>query len=369
MTAPTESAPTNVLVITRRLEPKPVGGRELLCKLNVGILQSIYADRLHVFELPSDKLGSVKAYANAFRGHIDGVTTPSIAAALQMIRDENVGKVFIDGSNLGAMAAALKRRFPDVEVTVFFHNCEARFFWGALRATKSARAVAVLLANLLAEHRAVRHSDKRICLSARDSRLLCKLYCRGATHVSPIALEDKLPAVDATPPVPRPDSFALFVGGSFYANRSGIEWFVHHVVPRITVPVYIVGRGFDALRAELEVPGKVTVIGRVDNLATWYQRAQFVIAPIFDGSGMKTKVAEALMFGKKVVGSPEAFAGYEEVATRVGWVCRDAAGFATAIEHAQAAVKTSFDAEMRTIFLQHYSPAAARQRFYDIMER
>ena len=38
--------------------------------------------------------------------------------------------------------------------------------------------------------------------------------------------------------------------------------------------------------------------------------AALVIAPIFDGSGMKTKVAEALMHGKHVVGTPEAFSGY-----------------------------------------------------------
>ena len=41
------------------------------------------------------------------------------------------------------------------------------------------------------------------------------------------------------------------------------------------------------------------VVGEVESLAQWYHDAYFVVAPIFDGSGMKTKVAEALMYGKE----------------------------------------------------------------------
>lgn len=368
MTSPPVSALPNVLLITKRLESGPTGGRALLCRLNVDILKSIYADRLIILELPSDKLNTIRAYTNAFRGHIDGLNDDTINSALQTIQQSNVGRVFIDGSNLGEIVRQLKRRFPQVEATVFFHNCEARFFWGSLRTQMSVRALAVLVANLLAERKAVRHSDKRVCLSARDSRLLRKLYGMGATHISPIALADKRPETPARFSQEFPDTFALFVGSAFYGNQSGIAWFVRHVVPNINMPVCIVGRGFDELRAELEVPGKVAVIGEVDNLAECYQRAKFVIAPVLDGSGMKTKVAEALMFGKKIVGSPEAFSGYEGLVERVGWMCHDATEFAAAVERARSEEITSFDADLRKIFLQNYSQAAARKRFYDIME-
>ena len=56
-----------------------------------------------------------------------------------------------------------------------------------------------------------------------------------------------------------------------------------------------------------------------------------VIAPIFDGSGMKTKVAEALMYGKRIIGTREAFSGYEDIAEEVGWVCNTKEEFVAAL--------------------------------------
>jgi glycosyltransferase involved in cell wall biosynthesis len=229
----------------------------------------------------------------------------------------------------------------------------------------------VAVANYFAERKSGRYSDKIICLSERDSRLLHKLYGRAATHVSPMALQDKLPLLashTADQPVGKPQQkFALFVGGLFYANRAGIMWFVNHVSPRIGIKICIVGKGFEKFRDELELDGKVEVVGAVDSLAEWYLNSQFVIAPIFDGSGMKTKVAEAFMFGKKVIGTPEAFSGYEEIADQAGWVCETADDFVAAIETADSIDVASFDEELRSIYERNYSYSAARSRFVDIL--
>lgn len=359
---------TKVMLLTKQLIPSPKGGRELLCKLNKNILQQIYGDQLVLFELPEYQLHGMKSTFNAFRGHIDGLDKAAIAKALQTIHKENVTKVFVDGSNLGAIVAVLKSTFPQVEVTTFFHNVESRFFLGSFKQTKSLRSLAVLMVNYLAERKAVRYSDKIICLNERDSHLLKKVYGRGATHISPMALEDNMPSGFAEQSPVQSDKFALFVGGTFYANQAGIEWFVRHVVPNISIKVCIVGRGFESLRTELEIPGKVEVVGAVDSLAEWYQRAQFVIAPIFDGSGMKTKVAEALMFGKKIVGTPEAFTGYEDIAAQSGWVCSTVDEFVRAIKDANREVNVSFDPALRELYSENYSLPAAQERFKGIMK-
>jgi len=224
-----------------------------------------------------------------------------------------------------------------------------------------------MVVNYLAERKAVQHSDKLICLSQRDSRLLKKVYGRAATHIAPMVMEDKCPESFLSGSGQRPEHFALFVGGTFYANRTGIEWFVREVAPRIDLPIYIVGRGFEELREELETPGKVFVVGAVESLADWYHRAQFVIAPIFDGSGMKTKVAEALMYGKKIVGTAEAFSGYEDVVDQAGWVCETADDFVANIEAAAQGITTAFDAGLREIYVNKYSFDAARDRLEAIL--
>lgn len=356
-----------VMLFAKQLDLSPAGGRELLCRLNYVALREIYGDGLILFELPDRRLQGVRDILNAFKGHIDGLDAARVAKALQVIQEEDIAKVFVDGSNLGGFVAALKKVKPRVEVITFFHNVEARFFWGSLRLQKSFRALAVLIVNYLAERKAVCNSDKIICLSMRDSRLLKKLYGLAATHVSPMALQDKMPADHDLTLSPPHEKFALFVGGGFYANRAGITWFVKHVVPHIQMKICIVGRGFVDLKHELEREDKVKVVGEVDGLAEWYHRAQFVVAPIFDGSGMKTKVAEALMYGKKVVGTPEAFSGYEDIAKQAGWVCQTTNEFIAAIEHAQDEIKLPFDPALRALYEIRYSLPAARRRLEMIL--
>ena len=356
-----------IMLVTNRMEKVPSGGRELLCKLNHDVLTEIYGNRLTVFELTKSPVRGFKSAANAFKGHIDGINAETIGIVLHEIHEKNIEKIFVDGSNFGEITRAVKARFPKVQIFTFFHNVEARFFWGSFRQNKTVHSLAVAIANYLAEKKSVKYSDKIICLSERDSRLLYKFYGRPATHISPMALQDKLPP-DASQMANQPyQKFALFVGGVFYANRAGITWFVKHVAPHINIKIYIVGRGFEDFRDELELDGKVEVVGAVESLSEWYLKSYFVIAPIFDGSGMKTKVAEALMFGKKVIGTPEAFSGYEDIADRAGRVCASADEFVAAIEAADNFVQTPFDKELRAIYEQKYSLSAARSRLAGIL--
>ena len=356
-----------VMLLTKQLNMKPTGGRELLCKLNHDAMKEIFGEQLVLFELPRRPQQGLSSILRAIKANIDGLDESVIATGLQLIQRENVDKVIVDGSNLGAFAKAVKKNLPYIEVSTFFHNVEARFFMGSLREQKTLRAVAVLVVNYLAERYAVGYSDKIICMSRRDSSLLQKVYGRAASHISPMALQDKMPSNFDQCSTQQQQKFALFVGGDFYANRAGISWFVQHVVPHIHIKICIVGHGFEAYRAELEREGKVQVVGAVGDLAGWYRNAQFVIAPIFDGSGMKTKVAEALMYGKKIIGTPEAFSGYEDVINRAGWCCASAEDFVATIDSAQSLVTQAFYPELRSLYEQKYSFPAAVSRLAAVL--
>lgn len=357
----------NIMLLTNSLEVSGPGGRELLCKLNHMLLADLFGDRLILCEIARSRGQDIFSIGNALGGHIDGLTARTIGHALDMIGNRSVSRLFVDGSNFGGFIKMARLRFPHLEIITFFHNVEAKFFLGALRQTRTPRALGVLMANYLAERKAVHGSDIRICMSERDSNLLKRLYGRPATHISSLAMLDTGAPATQAPAVQPSRGFALFVGGNFHANRSGIQWFVENVAPRIAIKTVVVGRGFDQLAAQLTKSDKVVVAGAVDNLTSWYQGAQFVIAPIFVGSGMKTKVAEALMFGKKIIGTPEAFSGYEDVIGQVGWVCDTADDFVAAIGSAQASIETTFDPQLRAIYEQRYSYAAARSRFKEIL--
>jgi glycosyltransferase involved in cell wall biosynthesis len=343
----------------------PPGGRELLYRLNHAILADLFGDGFGLFPLAKPARRSI---ADAWRGHIDGVDVAAVAGLCDRIVRDGITDVFLDGSNLGAAAIVVARRFPEVRIISFFHNVETLFFAAALRSGPSLRALAVLVANHRAERAAVRASSMLICLSARDGAMLGRVHARLPDAIAPIALADALPGDDGAPrSLPGDDRFLLFVGGGFFANRDGIRWFARTVAPRLSIRTVVVGHGMEAMQDELANNPAVTVIGATDDLAGWYRRAALVIAPIFAGSGMKTKVAEALMFGKHVVAAPEALSGYGDAVAAAVACCTDADGFVAAITAALDRDPPGFDPAQRALYERFHSLAAARARMARIL--
>jgi glycosyltransferase involved in cell wall biosynthesis len=357
---------SNLLFITYRMAGPPKGGRAMLTRLHYRCLQQLLGDRLKLEELDPVKVTGLRGRLAALRGRIDGVSAETERRIVERIRAEGIERVLLDGSNLGRLARAIKRAVPKTEVFAFFCNVESRFFWGSLKVERSLHALGVLIANLVAERMAVRFSDRLIALSRRDSRVLKRLYGREATDILPLALEDQLD-VGSRKHVAQRDEYLLFVGGAFYGNEAGIRWFADRIAPRVAIKTCIVGRGFETRRDELQRRGNVQVVGAVDRLDDWYLDAKAVVAPILDGSGMKTKVAEALMFGKKIVGTREAFAGYEAVAEQAGWICNDEQEFLAAIRSIEGRKLPRFDPALRALYERHYSFDAAKRQFAEIL--
>ena len=68
----------NFLFLTNKIDYSPFGGRELLSKLNHDILKEIYGAQYTVYELPKSSISDIINIVNAFRGHIDGLSSESI---------------------------------------------------------------------------------------------------------------------------------------------------------------------------------------------------------------------------------------------------------------------------------------------------
>lgn len=340
----------------------PRGGRAMLARVHYDALHALLGERLRHYRMTGSS-----SLAAKLAGHIDGATPAGVAAVVAALDAHRADTVWLDGSNLGRIAQGIRRTRPQVRILAFCHNVEARFFLGALRRTRSLHATGVLAGNYVAERLAMRHSSEVVALSARDGDGLRRLYGRGADHVLPIALTDARDAQSTQGRPPPPDAPLLFVGGSFYANQDGIAWFADHVAPHIDTPTQVVGHGMDAMRGALERAPGVRVLGAVDRLEPLYRDARLVIAPIFDGSGMKTKVAEALMFGKRVVGTPEAFSGYARDVVAANWCCSDTGAFVAALAEARSLPLPPYDPAMRLLYERDHSAAAATARLARIL--
>lgn len=351
-----------VLLITREVRGR--GGREQLSRLLRENLDHITEEKIEEFQLPFPKVKT--SIIDRLFGRIDGITAEAEEKLLKHLAQLNLDLIIIDGSNLGRLARLLRKAGVTHPIATFYHNVEAHFFFDALRVSLSLRSLAVLVANIVAERWATQYSDFRVMLNNRDSQQLRKVYGRLGTHILPMIVPDLYDPKASQTPSPLVEKYALFVGGAFYANVEGLAWYAKKIAPFSPIQTVVIGRGMEVHRSRLEKWGGVRVIGEVEDLAPWYAHAQIIVAPILSGSGMKTKTAEALMYGKPVVGTPEAFVGY-----RLGWTdhlksCEEPEQFIDVLKHA-ANAEARFECSLRAHYEEHHSIKAMQGRLNELL--
>lgn len=266
--------------------------------------------------------GRLAVLGAALKGQFDGFGGRTRRLFAERVRGKRL--VFVDQSVYGFACADAKRTDPACVTAVLFHNDEYRYYRDL--ALRAGRPQNLLLAPVVrrCERAALEAADLVICLSERDSRLLSADYGRGADLIMPAVVEDRRGGPSTPQPREASAPFTmLFVGSAFPPNVEGVRWFVREVLPSVEGRLLVVGRGFESERETIAGP-RCEVPGGVDDLRPYYEMADCVISPIFWGSGIKVKTAEAFMFGKAIVGTDEAFEGYD--ARRAGAKYANTAG-------------------------------------------
>ncbi len=267
--------------------------------------------------------------------------------------------VFLSQSLLGRIAKIIKQYYPSVEVINFFHNIEIQYAHEYLK-TKGLKALPFYLTAKWWERVGCYYTDKFITLNHRDSLLLKEIYGRTATIELPTSFDDKYDnekaALIADNIILFPIDY-LFVGMAFFANIQGVQWFIDNVMPKVNGHFHIVGKGMDNVSFNNLTPN-IHIHGFVDDLADFYYRARMVVSPIFVGGGMKTKTAEALMYGKTIVGTKEAFEGYL-LDSRCMYLCAKPEDFVKSISNLEGQQK--INSYSRDIYNKYYSTHTALQ--------
>lgn len=312
------------------------------------------------FPLETPPLRNLK---NTLQGYLSGLDGRIAKGVADRAAEEAYDWVFLASSNFGRLAASLKRACPDVRICTLFNNIEYNFIVSRMKTERQLHLPLTLWATWRSERLIARYSDRAVVLNERERGELRRIYGREADMVMPIVLPDEW---RGSPPARRGAGAAtltgLFVGSYFYANRHAVEWFARNVAPFTPDAAYeIVGSGFEAAKS-LE-SANVRVVGGVEDVGEYYGKADFVIAPVFRGAGMKVKVAEAMMYGKTVVGSREAFEGYDGV-EEYGVPCAGAADFIRAINSRKFPV--GYNPAARRRFLEAHECGSVRGRLANL---
>lgn len=175
-----------------------------------------------------------------------------------------------------------------------------------------------------------------------------------------------VPATQATALHVRPMS-AVFVGGLTYQpNLDALRTYAEAIIPEferrgIEVPILnVVGAAPDGLRVGLGHPS-IRFLGYVPDVNEEVQRAQVFFAPIVSGTGIKTKVLEALACGVPLIALPFGLSGLRGEHGVHYLRANDAAEF---VQHYEAirddlTLAESLGAAGRELAIQFYSIEAA----------
>lgn len=109
----------------------------------------------------------------------------------------------------------------------------------------------------------------------------------------------------------------LYLAAGTQINKQGLQWFIDEVFPLIKkqfndVKLLIAG-GICNMLTEYSGQKDIELMGRIDNLATFYEKGDVAINPCQLGTGLKIKTFEAVSYDKVTLVHPNGLIGiYDE---------------------------------------------------------
>lgn len=330
-------------------------GGDVVNKRNYIALQTLFEANFLYYTLKH--INKIVTFINLLLGNVGLIRIRDYRRILKLIKQENVKKVFLGTSKLGKLAKIIKTLYPHVSVITFFHNIEKQYYEEQLKIGNNLQNRLIAKVVATNEISAVTYSDMLITLNRRDSNLLQQIYNRNSNFELPTTFIDCYDEQKAEfykqNRTGNPFKI-LFVGNSFFANNYGAQWFIDNILPKIgDVRFTIIGKGMDSAFQSCK---NIEIKGFVPELSDYYYSTDVVVEPIFHGGGMKTKTAEALMYGCPIIGTTEAFEGYDIDFNRVGGLANTADEMVEAINRLKnQKIADDCRAYSRSVFLEKYS--------------
>lgn len=300
-------------------------------------------------------------------GYYFGLTPKRVKEIVRMAQGYDV--VFVDRSVFGIVAKRLKETGYRGRVVCFFHNVEVVYFSAKYSNKLNPMRWLVVPCADRNDGWSCRYADRTIALSTRDDDELFRRYGRHADVLIPVAFVDRYKRDSYSSELTASTPLCMFLGAYFPANVEGIEWFVKNVLPKVDIRMQIVGKGMEKLKEAEWMKPDIEVLANVPNLEPLFEAADIMVLPIFKGSGMKVKTCESLMYGKNIIGTPEAWSGYELDYSKAGACAFTPDEFVAAIDDFCRHPRPRFNTYSRQFFLEQHSADKMVEKFRAVLEK
>jgi hypothetical protein len=187
------------------------------------------------------------------------------------------------------------------------------------------------------EARQLRRADALLVEREDESAVFQALAPASRVLVTPLAVRPRRAHGSEVP------GRCLFVGSGGAINEDGLGWFLDEVWPHVLAvrreaSLAVCGTVCDHFMSDKESHRFPSVVwrGAVGSLDEDYASAQVCVVPLLAGSGFKTKLIEALSYGKVVVTTAVGAQGIGELESPPVLVANDAPAFRRALVEALA---------------------------------
>ena len=249
------------------------------------------------------------------QGNMMFISNDIISEICEVINSNAIRTVFIEDSVFGNLVKKIQKSCKECKVLSFYHDVKADLYKQWMDNERTLKSKIEYTIGIRQEYVNQKYADINIVFNERDAKTYQVYYGKRPEAIIPLPAPVPSISQDIMNSITAKDDkkHILFVGKKYYPNLVGFKWFVDNVLSSLTgnIQVDVVGRGLEELRNEYS-DSRINVIGGVESLNPYYENADIVIAPLFDGGGMKSKTVEALSFGKIFVGTEESLFGFWE---------------------------------------------------------
>lgn len=269
--------------------------------------------------------------------------------------------------------------WPDAKTVLDEHNCETMIMQRSAENCKNIIKKIFLELETYKlrrfERKALSEMFHTIVLSKEDYRALKDVLGRKFNHT---IIQTGVPDYGVKKSHQQKDSMIniLFVGSlAWKPNDQGLIWFLAEVIPLLhkagySYHLYIVGKNpSETVRKYAKQNANITITGYVPDVNKYYELCQYMIVPLFIGSGLRVKIVEAFSHGMPVISTSTGAEGIQYTEGEDILIADNPIEFAEKMEKMlDLDLRMKISDNCRKVYLQNHSMAAMGNRLNHLME-